>query len=270
MPVPQKPVVEPVLSAALDPADELASRSRVLTRANVIGLIGCAVLVLAAVFWTLTARAPDTIIGKGMIVPATGFAEAGIAADGVVESVSVSPGDTVSKGEVLATVQTAAGAESVKAPITGEVVYLFARPGRPTQLGQPLVILQPDTTNVARALMPADQAETISPGMRAWVSPSSAPRGQYGFIVGTVKTVSPAPVTREQLLATLGDNAALVDYLLSAGPSQEVTIELNEGDTPSGYEWTIGQGPDYEINSSTLSDVAVVKDNPTVFSWLVS
>lgn len=256
------PVVEPV--------EEIATRSRILTRVSVLGLVGCAVLILAGITWALFARVPDTIAGKGVILPSTGFAEAGTSLQGIVDTVVVVPGSEVEQGDVLTTVRVDNQTlRNVRSPVSGEVVYVFARPGRPTTLGEPLVILQPRTTKVARAFLPADQAELVRPGMQAWVSPSSAPRGQYGFIVGQVEHIAPAPVTREQLLATLGDNSALADYLLSTGPVQEITVTMNAADTRSGYEWTIGQGPDYVIASSTLADVAVVQTNRSVASWLV-
>jgi HlyD family secretion protein len=188
----------------------------------------------------------------------------------VVEAVNVVPGDEVTAGQVLATVVNRNGRTfEVWAPVAGEVVYVYARPGRQTELGEPLAILQPDSTRIARAFIPADKAETITEGMSAWVSPNSAPRGQYGFIEGVVESVAPAPTTREHLLAVLGDNAALADYLLSNGPVQEITVSLNIADTPSGYAWTIGDGPPFPIASSTLALVAVVKSQRSVASWLL-
>ncbi len=255
---------------AVDPVEEIATRSRILTRSSVLGLLGCALLVVAGIVWALFARVPDTIVGEGAILPQSGFSEAGTRVEGVVESVSVSPGSIVLDGDVLATVRTEQDTmKDVTSPLSGEVVYVFARPGRQTRIGQPLVILQPTTTKVAQAFMPADQAELVQPGMKAWVSPSSAPRSQYGFIVGTVERVAPAPATREQLLARLGDNTALADYLLSNGPVQEVTVGLKEADTPSGYEWTIGQGPDFPISSSTLAEVAVINSDRSLADWLI-
>lgn len=255
---------------ALDPVEGIATRSRVLTRSSLLGLLGCALLVVAGTVWVLFARVPETVVGEGVILPASGFVEAGTRLQGVVEKVSVTPGAIVSAGEVIATVRLdSEDVEDVRAQQGGEVVYVYARPGRRTQLGEPLVVLQPPTEKVARAFLPAEQAEIVQAGMQAWVSPSSAPRGQYGFIVGTVQTVSPAPATREQLIATLGDNTALADYLLSSGPVQEIIVSLNPADTPSGYQWTIGDGPDYPIASSTLAEVAVVKSNRSVASWLI-
>jgi multidrug efflux pump subunit AcrA (membrane-fusion protein) len=254
----------------VDPVEEIATRSRILTRASVLGLIGCVVLIAAGIAWALFARVPDTIAGEGVILPESGFAEVGTALDGIVEDVAVAPGASVTRGEVLMTVDTGGQRpEPITAPVTGQVVYVFARPGRPTLPGEPLAILRPEGENVARAFLPADQAEIVRPGMQAWVSPSSAPRGQYGFIVGTVTQVAPAPATREHLLTVLGDNADLADYLLSGGPVQEVRVDLNPADTPSGYEWTIGTGPDFTIASSTLAVVAVVRSDRSVMSWLI-
>ena len=257
----------------LDPVAEIATRSRIITRGKVIALVGLALLIAAAVLWSVFAQAPETIVGDGVIVPSTGYTEAGTRTVGVVNSVLVSPGDEVEAGQTLVTIDPqnpAAQRETVTAASAGVVVEVFARPGRPTALGQPLVILLPDSVeSVTKAFMPAGQAETITPGMQALISPADAPRAQYGFIVGEVRSVAPAPVSRDRLLALLGDNDDLVDYLLSKGPVQEVTVTMNRAETPSGYEWTIAQGPNFAISSSTLASVAVVTSNRSVASWVL-
>ena len=142
------------------------------------------------------AQAPETIVGDGVIVPSTGYTEAGTRTVGVVNSVLVSRAMRSRLVRPLVTIDPqnpAAQRETVTAASAG-VVEVFARPGRPTALGQPPVILLPDSVeSVTKAFMPAGQAETITPGMQALISPADAPRAQYGFIVGEVRSVAPAP-----------------------------------------------------------------------------
>ena len=254
----------------IDPAEQIAERSGILLRSAVMALVGVALLVLAAVVWALYARAPQTVSGTGIILPATGYAEAGTAVDGEVQTAEVEPGDEVTAGQTLARVDSAGTSVTVQSPVSGTVVEVFARPGRQTSAGQPLFILLPSGVgSITRAFLPAQQAESVDPGMETLISPASAPRGQYGSILGRVDVVAPAPVTRERLLAVTGDNNALTDFLLSKGPVQEVTVEMESADTPSGYRWTIAKGPAFPIASSTLAEVNVIVQDNTVASLVL-
>ncbi len=254
----------------LEPAEAIAERSAILLRSTVIALAGVGLLIVAAVVWTLFARAPQTVSGMGIILPATGYTEAGVTVDGVVTATEVEPGDEVNAGQSLAQVDSGGKSVTVSSPVTGTVVDVVARPGRQTRAGQPLVILLPaGVGSLTRAFLPAQQAESVTSGMETLISPANAPRGQYGSIVGHVDVVAPAPVTRERLLAVTGDNSALADFLLSKGPVQEVTIDMDTADTPSGYRWTIAEGPPFPISSSTLAEVNVILEDNTVASQIL-
>jgi len=66
----------------------------------------------------------------------------------------------------------------------------------------------------------------------------------------------------------VGVDQPLGDYFLGSGPVIEVTAQLQEDQsTPSGYPWSIGQGPDVEIRAGTLSEVTVVVRDTPVFGW---
>ena len=81
--------------------------------------------------------------------------------------------------------------------------------------------------------------------------------------------MAPAPITRGRVLTLLGDNQELADYFLSKGPIGEVTVELAPADTPNGYQWTIGTGPENPVDGGTLADVQVVINDGSVVDRLV-
>ncbi len=48
----------------------------------------------------------------------------------------------------------------------------------------------------------------------------------------------------------------------------EVTIEMRQDpSTPSGYAWSIGQGPDIEVRAGTLSEATVMVRDTPVIGW---
>lgn len=254
-----------------DPTREIAARTSLTPRRLVIALAGICLLVVAAVVWAVFGRAPETVNGSGIILPVGGYTELGTEIVGVIDQVLVAPGDVVSAGDPVVVVHTDTNPrKAVLTTTPGVVVDVIARPGRTTGTGQPLVIIDPAARRLrTTAFLPAAGAEIVSPGMTALVSPSDAPRSQYGFIQGRVVSVAPAPITRGRVLTLLGDNAELTDYFLAKGPVGEVTIEMTAADTPSGYQWTIGTGPENRVDSGTLADVMVVISDQSVVDRMV-
>lgn len=261
------------VDAPPDPAAAVGARASVASRPLVIALAGLVLLVAAVFAWATFGRAPQTVTGFGYIVPDGGFTEVGTTVSGLVESVSVEPGQRVRAGEELVRVvsqDSGSISEYVVSPTDGVVVEVVALPGRVTDPGDPMVYLQPDGTPlIVKAFIAATSSETITPGMSATVSPADAPRkAQYGVILGTVSAISPTPVTAERISFVVGGNATLVDYFLAAGPVIEVAIEMRQDpSTPSGYAWSIGQGPDIEVTAGTLSEATVMVRDTPVIGW---
>lgn len=254
-----------------DPVEQIAAKTPVTTRALVIALIGIALLVAGAVAWAIVGRAPDTVKGHGVILPRGGYVEVGTVTEGVVDKVLVGPGAKVEQGTRIATVTVADGStRPVLSTVTGQVIDVTARPGRRTTLGTPIAVLEPSTGGVlVKAFLPADTAEIVEPGMRALISPASAPQTQFGYMEGRVTSLAPATASRERLLTLLGDNESLVDFVVANGPVQEVTVEPIPASTPSGFEWTVGTGPPDPVTASTVAEVSVVIRDNSVISWIV-
>lgn len=261
------------VEAPADPAAAIDDRERPVSRPLVIALLGLVFIVLAIAVWAVFGRAPQTVTGFGYVVPDGGYTEVGTTVTGLVESVLVEPGQRVGAGEELVRVDIPngeQGVESVVSPAEAVVIDVVVLPGRTTSPGDPMVYLQPvDAPLVVKGFIPATSAEKIRVGMPASVSPADAPRrAQYGVLVGTVTALTPTPVTAERIGFVVGGNSSLVDYFLAAGPVIEATVELTpDPSTPSGYAWTVGQGPDVKIRAGTLSEVTLVVRDTSVIGW---
>ena len=87
-------------------------------------------------------------------------------------------------------------------------------------------------------------------------------QGRMPYDAATFRTAA------ERVAFIVGGNTSLVDYFLGSGPALEATVELQQDpSTPSGYAWSIGQGPDVEIQAGTLSEVTVVVRDTPVIGW---
>ncbi|MBU2489325.1 MAG: NHLP bacteriocin system secretion protein, partial [Proteobacteria bacterium] len=112
-------------------------------------------------------------------------------------------------------------------------------------------------TIVAILYLSFQDGKKVRPGMRAQISPSTVKREEYGFIVGTVRTVSEFPATREGMMRTLA-NEQLVGTLTQDGAPIAITAELSlSPETVSGFEWSSSQGPPVLITSGTFCTATV-------------
>lgn len=98
------------------------------------------------------------------------------------------------------------------------------------------------------AYIPLENAQEIRSNMdmKVRVEPLTIDAEQYGYLVGEVTEISSAVALPEQIQAMLG--RSLEEGVLWV----EVRIGLQPDDTPSGYKWTISQGPtDVDLKSGT-------------------
>ena len=243
-----------------NPVDEISARLPVTDRRGWAILAAVALLVLAGLLWAIFGSAPETVSGSGMIVPASGFADEGTSVIGSVTQILVHPGDRVEQGQPVATVEAKDGTtEQIRASVDGIVASVEARQGGTTQPGTPLLIIDPTTTDIAIGFLPAVQGGNVRVGMPALVAVSSFPEAQYGYISGTVKDVGRLPATIERIQLLVGGNDQLPGLVTADGPVIEIAVALEtDAETPSGYVWTIGQGPDAEVPTGKLVSVSVV------------
>jgi len=116
----------------------------------------------------------------------------------------------------------------------------------------------------AKIYVPAMDGKKIRPGMNAQISPSTVKREEFGFIRGSVISVSEFPATHEGMLRTL-NNENLVRMLAGKGAPVEVTVDLiPDSNTLSGYKWSSPKGPPMRVHSGTMcsSNIIVKEQSP--------
>ena len=90
------------------------------------------------------------------------------------------------------------------------------------------------------------------------ITPAVVRREEHGFILAEVTQVANFPASSEGMMQVLR-NPGLVKKLSEGGAPIMVRATLKtSSDTPSGYQWSSGSGPDLQIHSGTLSSVNVI------------
>ena len=141
---------------------------------------------------------------------------------------------------------------------SGRILEVTAAAGQIVTAGQRLGSIEaedPEGKLVAVAYFEVGDGKKITPGMSVRVSPVTVERERYGNMVGTVTSVSPFPVTTEAVTNVVG-NAEIAQTLAAGGIKIEVFCDLEvDGNAPTGYRWTSGEGPDTDVSAGTTGSV---------------
>lgn len=152
----------------------------------------------------------------------------------------------------------ASQAMRVTSPYRGYVREIRRGVGQLSTAGQALVSIELAGVPVQALVFVTSEGKRIESGMDARVSPVTVRQEEYGYMVGTVTSVSTQPVTLAGMTRTLG-NDILVQQLAARGASYLVEIALRpDSATPSGFRWSSRQGPPLTVGSGTSISVSVV------------
>lgn len=150
---------------------------------------------------------------------------------------------------------------SVQSPYRGHVVEVKRDAGGMVAMGTPILSIElldhESTTLEVVAYVPPNDGKNVERGMTVQISPTTAPRDEYGFMIGKVSYVSVFPSTPDGMARVLG-NPTLVQSLASAGPPFATYVEIEkDSKSESGFRWSSFKGNSVPVNSGTLCTVNI-------------
>jgi hypothetical protein len=241
-------------------------------------------LLLAAVFvlltalggWSIFGRLDFAVEGDGVLLGGGGLRQVAAPVAGELAALRVRMGEVVTAGQIVAVLRIHPGGGqperevTVPSPINGQIVEFAAALGETLAEGTPICSLEPPGIGLTPLLLvPAGEAKRITPGMLVQVAPSTVKPEEFGYMTGTVTSVSQYPATREGLLQALG-HAALAEAMLSHGPVLAITVALESAPANlSGYRWTSANGPPVKLSTGTLCHARVIVEHRRPISLLI-
>jgi HlyD family secretion protein len=162
-------------------------------------------------------------------------------------------------------------ASRLTSPYKGTVVETLTMQGDVVKSGQPVLTIEVNegVLEAVVYLPPNSNAKLLKPGMAAQISPATAKKERFGYLVGKVVAVSQYPATEAGMLS-LFNNPVLVHELTRNGPPLAVEVELTKDSaTRSGYKWSSRTGAAVELSSGTLASGTFEVESKRPISLLI-
>jgi HlyD family secretion protein len=228
-----------------------------------IALVGLGLLLLMALVWGFFGTISNVVEGQGVLLRRGGIKTIEGSSPGIVTSIDLNSGAEVAAGQVLLRLDPATPGAAKPAPIVSpfraRILEWIARRGDPVEKGTPLLILEPiDEPLRVRLYIPATEGYQIKPEMKVHVWPAHAKKGEFGYLLGTVRDAAKFPITQADMLRRV-QNEDLARQLAQAGPCLQVVVELTEDNsTASGYKWSSSRGASQLLYSGTPCQAQVI------------
>ncbi len=142
---------------------------------------------------------------------------------------------------------------TVDAPITGTVTEISASLGDVVSPGTPVVRIVSEAAEMEALLfVPPADGKLVKTRMAVNVEPSVAKKEEFGTILADIYSVSDLPMSASAIQAML-HNEKLVEQFTKEGSPVAVHADLREApEHVSGFRWSGGRGPDFDIEPGTL------------------
>jgi HlyD family secretion protein len=153
----------------------------------------------------------------------------------------------------------------------GTILEVAVQPGQVLGMGLRVGTIEMDDPNghlTNLAFFSVREGKRIYVGDQAHVTPTTVQREREGSMIGTVRRVSPFPITQESVINNVG-NEEIARALLQQGGAIEVEVELErDPNSFSGFRWT-SKGPEKKFSAGTTTSVRVTIEQRTPITYLL-
>lgn len=227
--------------------------------------------VLGAAIWAFTGSLPFTVDAPGVLTSAAGNRAIVSSVTGTVAQANVQPGQRVQAGDPLLTLAGRGTTERIAAPVDGTVLNLAGAVGESVTRGEVVATVQvggDKATLVAQVFVPTAAATSMRPGIDVQLAVEGFPQARYGLLKGTVSSVAKFPIDPSMAVGIVGSQY-VADSLTKRRTTVPVTVRLTPDNTASGFAWTSVQGPPFPVTSQHLVTVTFRMGNRTPFDVIL-
>lgn len=291
-----KPLFRKEALERLNSPDRLDSLLTVTTPRGWIALTAAALLLAAALAWSVFGSVPVRIPAHCILLRPTAVTYVVSSVAGQIVDIRPAVGDEVRRGDVVARVarpdlvdrilaleaEAAEADEPTRRAIRGEIDHLRQRLDMESRIvspyngrvlrrnvqlfdvvgpGSPVISIEQtgDSEPDLEAVLyvSAEERHLIAPGMDVSISPVNAPKERYGLLSADVVSVAPLPSSIDDIAALVGSRELAVQLAGEGAPVEVRAVLVADRSTPSGYRWSSRQGPPFPLVSGTVCTASI-------------
>lgn len=231
------------------------------------------VLMGAGVFWAVTGTVSPKVTAAGILTHGEGSYVLQSPLAGQVAAVYAKQGDTLPAGAPVLSVLQNGKPQIVRLLAAGRVIQLPVKIGAVVTAGTDLASVErvehPDDPLLAVLYASQSNAQTIPAGAMVDLTVQAVPTHPYGTLRGKVVSVGRVPQSRSDITGFLGDSD-LGSVFAAHGQPVVVVVELDRSSaTRSGYRWSGGSGPPFQMQSTLLVSGAVHLATQRPIDWIL-
>lgn len=219
--------------------------------------------VLAIASWSsITIR----VAGKGLFFNPTEIFSITSTQAGTVSRIDVNLGTVVKKGDTVVELEPHRDIQSEE---EGIAFAIEVTGGSQVKIGQPLIWIQNKSAaklQMTGLILKKAAEEEVEIGMPVEITVEGANPVEYGRAVGKVSALIPFWTIRSQSLFPMSH------LNIPSGPEQFthlIVVDLiPNSDVPSGFQWTSGNGPPFQIQIGTPCTFTVITERKKLISYL--
>ncbi|MFG2480743.1 HlyD family efflux transporter periplasmic adaptor subunit [Streptomyces fagopyri] len=241
---------------------------------NLLSLAVVALLILSGATWAATGSIPRQTSAMGILTHAEGSIYLESPYTGQITGVFVSSGSVFPAHTPLFTIQSGDSVQTVRSITGGRIISMLGSVGQQISQGTQLAVIerinQAHDPLVAALYVPQSSAGSVHVGSQVDLDVQSAPSKVYGVLHGTVQSIGQFPQTESQISSFLGD-AQLAGTFSKEGQPMSVIVRITpDKATTSGFNWSTGSGPPYQIDSRTLVTAGIHLAPIKPVDWVVA
>ena len=118
-------------------------------------------------------------------------------------------------------------------------------------------LIRGDGAMAVYSFLPIDETRALSEGMSVRISPDYAPREQYGYIIGKIKSISRSASTADMIRCQFGSDAEFLT--LPSGNLIEVVIEF-ETAADGSPRWSKTRGASIDVLAGSTCLMTVITE----------
>jgi hypothetical protein len=259
----------------LQSPEQIADHLRVTYVPTYLLATAAALLLAAFIVWGFLGNVSDKAYYSGVVFPVQGTTDITLPNKGIVRTMLVHNGDSVSQGQTVAMVSIGDSHSFLTSTVSGLVISTKAD-NEPFEAFDPIVSVVDGNASEGQsqhtqliAYADNEAQRDLRIGMEAQVWPADEKRDEIGYVRGRITQVVRYPAQADEVRQTL-KSSILAKRLLEQGDVvYEVRIDLlRTPEDSTQYYWSFGEPDNVSMSIGTYCSVLTETRRRSMFQYL--